>query len=113
MLTTSDPFRGSIQAQGKDIKRPKGGHTSSWAQAISLRADEGLARLADIKSRCDSDQVAMRRNAFRKAKRFIETARQMGGVTPEAQPHSFQDRDRDEPTSRVDIEISAGLVFIP
>jgi len=76
MSSSSEPYRGRVQAQGDDIQQ------------------EG-------------------KQAFRKAERFVTNASEQGGVTPEAQPHSFQDSKRKTKNARVDIEIRSGLTFIP
>ncbi len=44
---------------------------------------------------------------------YVKNASKQGGVTPEAQPHSFQDSKRKTKNARVDIEIRSGLTFIP
>lgn len=105
-------YRGAVQAQGDDIKK-KGGYTRSWAQEFPVTADEGLAFLSDIEGQCNKNQKNQRKFAFVKAKRFIENARKAGGVWPEAQPHSFQHRQRTVNNARVDIEIRDGITFIP
>lgn len=106
------PYRGSVQAQGSDIG-VAGGYTSSWAQYVALTADEGNIRLDALESQCSRQQLHQRTRAFKKARRFIENARAQGGVGPESQPHSFQDPKRTISDARVDIEINAGLTFVP
>ena len=104
--------RGRVQAQGDDIKQ-KGGYSESWAQDVSVTEQDGLEFLAKIKKECNKDQQAQRKEAFTKAKRFVQNASKQGGVWPESQPHSFQDRKCTVGNARVDIEIQSGRTFIP
>jgi len=92
MSSSSEPYRGRVQAQGDDIQQ-EGGYSCSW--------------------QCSECQREERKQAFRKAERFVTNASEQGGVTPEAQPHSFQDSKRKTKNARVDIEIRSGLTFIP
>jgi hypothetical protein len=72
-----------------------------------------LAIFANIKEQCGECQREEWKQAFRKAERFVTNAGEQGGVTPETQPHSFQDSKRKTKNARVDIEIRSGLTFIP
>jgi hypothetical protein len=71
-----------------------------------------LSFLANIKEQCSKCQRDERKQAFRKAERFVTDASEQGGVTPEAQPCSFQSSKRKTKNARVDIEIRSGLTFI-
>jgi len=112
MSSSSEPYRGRVQAQGDDIQQ-EGGYSCPWARKNPVTAKEGLLFLANIKGQCSEFQREERKQAFRKAERFVTNASEQGGVTPEAQPHSFQDSKRKTKNARVDIEIRSGLTFIP
>jgi hypothetical protein len=103
-------FRGVIQVQGKDMREQK---SWPWARNTPVSAAEGIERLAELEARCTKDELKQRAGAFRRARRFIAQAAAQGGVTPEAQPASFQDPKRTIPDARVDIEIRAGRAFLP
>lgn len=109
---SKEPYRGRVQAQGDDIKQD-GGYSESWAQEIPVTDQEGLEFLAKIENKCNESQKAQRKQAFSRAKRFVTNASKEGGIKPEAQPHSFQDRKRTINNARVDIEIHSGRTFIP
>lgn len=112
MSSSQAPYRGRVQAQGDDIEQD-GGYSHSWAQDRPVTAPEGLSFLAKIKEQCTRSQQEQRKQAFVRARRFVKNASEQGGVGPESQPHSFQDRNRNVPTARVDIEIRSGLTFVP
>jgi hypothetical protein len=112
MSSSETPYRGRLQAQGEDIKKD-GGYSYPWAQNIPVTDEEGLLFLSKIELQCSESQHAQRKQAFAKAKRFINNASKEGGVGPESQPHSFQDSKRRIKDARVDIEISIGLTFVP
>jgi hypothetical protein len=113
MSSSQAPYRGAVQAQGSDITK-KGGYTRSWAEDKPVTDEEGLSFLAKIEGECNNSQKAERKQAFKKARRFVEKAHEQpeGGVGPESQPHSFQDPKRTVSNARVDIEIGRGLTFI-
>lgn len=112
MSSPSESFRGRVQAQGDDIKED-GGYSCPWAQNNPVTDQKGLEFLAKIEWQCNKSQRDQRKQAFSKAKRFVKTASSLGGVEPEAQPHSFQDSKRTVSNARVDIEIRCGKTFIP
>jgi hypothetical protein len=114
MSSSQAPYRGAVQAQGSDITK-KGGYTRSWAEDKPVTDEEGLSFLDKIEGECSESQQALRKKPFERARRFIELASSQGGVLPEAQPKSFYYRKNDKKYSsiRVDIEIHAGLTFIP
>ncbi|AIE73450.1 hypothetical protein D082_09220 [Synechocystis sp. PCC 6714] len=74
---------------------------------------EGLEFLAKIEGQCSESQKEQRNIAFAKARRFIKSAGELGGVNQDSQPHPFQNPRRTVPNARVDIEIRKGLTFIP
>lgn len=110
--SSSAPYRGRVQAQGGDIS-PNGGYSYPWAKQTPVTEQEGLLFLDKIQAECSKEQQKERKQAFSKAKRFVKTASEQGGVGPESQPHSFQDRKRKVHNSRVDIEIAIGRTFVP
>lgn len=55
MSSSSAPYRGAVQAQGKDITQ-KGGYTQSWAKNNPVTDHEGLSFLAKIEEKCDKEQ---------------------------------------------------------
>lgn len=114
MPSAQQPYRGRVQAQGADIDvDQKGGYSRSWAQSEPVTDVEGLDFLAKIEGQCSDAQRKEREVPFRKARRFVQNASIQGGVSPEAQPPSFQDPKRTIPDARVDIEIHSGITFIP
>lgn len=110
MSSSQALFRGRVQAQGKDIEQD-GGYSKSWAQNVPVTDSEGLEFLAIIEAQCSKSQQEQRKQAFSRAKRFVKNAGSCG-ISPEAQPHSFQDRRRTVPDARVDIEITSGQTFV-
>ena len=112
MSSSQAPYRGRVQAQGDGIQQD-GGYSHSWAQNTPVTDRDGLSFLAKIKQECSQPQQLERKQAFAKAKRFVKNASKQGGVGPEAQPHSFQNRKRTIRNARVDIEIHSGLTFVP
>jgi hypothetical protein len=114
MSSSQAPYRGAVQAQGSDITK-KGGYTRSWAEDKPVTDEEGLSFLAKIEGECSDSQKAERKQAFKKARRFVKKAHEQpeGGVGPESQPRSFQDPKRTVSKARVDIEIRSGITFIP
>jgi hypothetical protein len=58
------------------------------------------------------DQIQRRATAFINASRFIVNASLGGGIGPPGPP-SFNARDPHVPDARVDIEVQAGLAFVP
>ncbi len=112
MSSSQAPYRGRVQAQGDDIEHD-GGYSCPWAQDQPVSDRDGLSFLAKIEEQCSESQKAERKQAFVKAKRFVNNASKQGGVSPESQPHSFQDIRRTVKNARVDIEIRSGLTFVP
>lgn len=109
-VNPTKPYRGVIQVQGQDMTPQL---SEPWARTTPVRANEGLTWLVLLEGRCTSDQRRHRLRAFKKARRFIDNAAKLGGVTPESQPQSFQDPTSEVRDARVDIEIRAGLTFVP
>ena len=112
MSSTQLPYRGRVQAQGTDIDQ-KGGYSESWARSEPVTDVEGLGFLAKIEGQCSKAQKKERESLFKRARNFIQSAGKQGGVSPDAQPHSFQDPKRKIPDARVDIEIHSGITFVP
>lgn len=112
MSSSQTPYRGRVQAQGDDIQRV-GGYSKPWAQNNPVTDQEGLLFLSKVEGECSELQQAQRKQAFAKARRFVDNASKQGGVGPESQPHPFQDSKRTVGNARVDIEIRSGLTFVP
>jgi hypothetical protein len=110
MSSSQARCRGRVQAQGDDIEKD-GGYSHSWAQDEPVTDREGLSFLDKIEEQCSKSQKAQRKQAFKKARRFVKNASEQEGT--EAQPHSFEDRKRTVKNARVDIEIRSGITFIP
>jgi hypothetical protein len=114
MSSAQLPYRGRVQAQGADIDvDQKGGYSQSWGKSEPVTDVEGLDFLAKIEADCNDTQRKVREVPFKKARRFVQNASKLGGVSPEAQPPSFQDPKRTIPDARVDIEIHSGITFVP
>jgi hypothetical protein len=112
MSSAQEPYRGRVQAQGKDIIQD-GGYSHPWAQHTPVTDQEGFEFLDKIERQCSEDERSQRKQAFAKAKRFVKNASNSGGVDPDSQPHSFQDAKRTVSSARVDIEIKCGKTFVP
>lgn len=114
MSSAQLPYRGRVQAQGADIDvDQKGGYSQSWAKSEPVTDVEGLDFLAKIEADCNEAQRKVREVPFKKARCFVQNASKVGGVSPDAQPPSFQDPKRNIPDARVDIEIHSGITFFP
>lgn len=112
MSSSPAPYRGRVQAQGDDIEQD-GGYSYPWSQNDPVTDEEGLLFLSKIEEQCTDSQKAERKFAFLRARNFVKRASEQGGVGPESQPHSFQDKKRTVKNARVDIEIRSGLTFVP
>ncbi len=62
MSSSSEPYRGRVQAQGDDIQQ-EGGYSCSWARKNPVTAKEGLSFLANIKGQCSEFQREERKQA--------------------------------------------------
>jgi RHS repeat-associated protein len=118
--------RGSLQVQGKDILEGANslnlvGHTDfkldkntlswNWSQRYPLDVFTANSRLSEFLDILTPVQIGRRRDAFYRASRFINGAALGGGTGPTKQ--SFNARDPQYPDARVDINVDAGLAFVP
>lgn len=74
MPSSKEPYRGRVQAQGDDIKKPKGGYSHSWAQQKPVTDQEGLFFLDKIEEQCTKSQKEKRKRCFLNARNFIKRA---------------------------------------
>lgn len=101
--------RGRIQAQGS---APKVEKSQPWAQDTPLTAVEGQALLDILWNSLTRKEKEDRIDAYGKAKRFIENALISGGVDAPVSK-TFQNRQRRDPSARIDIEVIEGKAFVP
>lgn len=83
--------------------------SEAWDLDTPLTAREGHRMLTRLKYHLDKGEYLLRREAFRKAHRFIDGAAAHGGVGPTKQSWPQPPR-RDQ--RRVDIEIQNGRAFV-
>ena len=122
----NDDNRGSLQVQGGDILEGAGslnlmGHTDfkldkdtvswNWSQGYPLDVLTANTKLSEFLDILTPVQSGRRRDAFYRASRFINGAALGGGTGPTKQ--SFNARDPRYPDARVDINVDAGLAFVP
>ena len=101
--------RGRLQVQGRDMNPEL---SESWAQTHPKLASEALSSLGAMRAACTARQVAIRQLGFRQAKRFIDQAKDCGGVGPTKE--SFPRKSPpNHPDARVDIEVMLGQAFVP
>jgi hypothetical protein len=116
--------RGSLQVQGGDIlgssvnlvghndfKADKDTVSWNWSQRYPLDVFTANTKLSEFLDILTPVQIGRRRDAFYKASRFINGAALGGGTGPTKQ--SFSARDPQYPDARVDINVDAGLAFVP
>ena len=105
----SPPHRGRIQVQGLDMAPEL---SSQWAQATPPTSAEGVQDLDGLQARCTATQLRHRREAFPKARRYIEDAAGRGVDAPVSR--TFQDRGlpKTAKDARVDIEVVYGRAFV-
>lgn len=83
-----------------------------WSQVSPRKASDALQDLSDLHAECTPAQRSCRDVAFAQAKRFIEQAMASHGVGPIRESFPRKRRGGD-PTVRVDIEVLAGMAFVP
>ena len=66
MSNAQEPYRGRLQAQGKDIKQD-GGYSQPWARHTPVTDQEGFEFLDKIERQCSESERAERKQAFAKA----------------------------------------------
>lgn len=114
--STSDLNRGSIQAQGPDIKvnvrNGQGTLSVAWASHTVPAAEADGRRMINLlKGMLNTTQLKNRSTLFPKAIRYVtQTCPNGQGCTPPGKGFSGQPQ---QPNSvRVDVKIDAGLAFI-
>ncbi len=93
--------------QGQDV----GGSPSfPWARADPITRAEAIVGLRGLRDDCTDSQLRHRREAFRKAERFIED----GPVVNAPLYRTFKNRGlpRSHKDARVDIEVAKGAAFV-
>jgi hypothetical protein len=84
----------------------------SWARTTALPRAEALIELDRLRAACTATQLALRSEAFPKARRFIEA----GAVEVEYVPIYRVFRNRNLPKlhkdSRVDVDVMRGSAFV-
>jgi hypothetical protein len=103
--------RGRIQVQGNDLAREL---VWAWAEATPPTAAAAIDALNDLKAQLTDAELALRREAFERAARFIRNAAASGGVSAQVS-RTFRNRRlaSSQRTARVDIEVHTGRAFIP
>lgn len=108
LLSVMD-HRGRHQAQGGDI--PGGDRSRPWAQADPYPADRGHVDLSSLEADVGAAARARRDRCFRLAHRFIDKAREGGGVGPTSKSWPAA-RPHEDTDVRVDIEVKKGRAFV-
>ena len=104
----SMPHRGRFQAQGNNTEKSK-----NWSQETSLPAPQAHDLLNAL---CEDLNPAERRDrevAFAQAHEYIETGATAGGIGPPPLIKKTFPRRVGRGQPRVDIEVLAGLAFVP
>lgn len=96
--------RGRIQVQGGGFE-----DSESWASEEPLPAEEGLNMLEELRSRIPKNEAELREKEFEKARNFIVTASEKGGVDAPVSKTFKRAGSRDV---RVDIEVIKGRAFV-
>jgi hypothetical protein len=96
--------RGRIQAQGDGLEE-----SESWNEIAPISHSDGLAKKEKLKSKLSKKDLALRVDAFNKAKKFIDCARNAGGVTAEVSKTYMV---KGEARKRVDIDVKSGEAFV-
>jgi hypothetical protein len=95
--------RGRFQAQGGGLEE-----SEPWNEEEPLRAAKGRQLLESLRLKIPAREAELRREAFMKAHRFIDSAATSGGVGPCKKTFLVRG-SRDQ---RVDIEVQSGLAFV-
>ncbi|MCK8502038.1 hypothetical protein [Myxococcus fulvus] len=84
-----------------------------WSQPEPRSATQGHADVTSLYNECNEAQQERRTKAFNDARRFIDNAVPQGVKTPVST--SFKNRNLPQKfkDSRVDLEVKAGIAFIP
>ncbi|KOC87611.1 hypothetical protein NG42_19870 [Winslowiella iniecta] len=100
----SAEHRGRIQAQGASLEE-----SVSWRQEHPLTAEDAKKMVTELKGKLNKRDLALRKDAFQKAEKFITNASKCGGADA---PVSKTFMVKDTKHERVDIEIISGKAFL-
>jgi hypothetical protein len=107
-----NPHRGRWQAQGDDIKKPKGGHSVPWNQAIAPTKEQGVQNLTQLYGLCEAQQRKLRATVFKKAERYVHRAPPEGyPASGKNKPFYVDPQNPRYPDARIDLDIKAGMAF--
>ncbi len=96
--------RGRIQAQGNSVEK-----SENWSQDNPLTSTNGLELLGDLKLQLSKREIEEREYGLYKAKAFIETAAENGGVDAPMKKSFKTPKTKD---IRIDIEVLGGTAFV-
>lgn len=99
--------RGRIQAQGTNPKVEK---SSAWNSDKPVTAQEGLQHLDKVWNSLTKAEKKDRTEAYQCAKNFILNAQKAGGVSAQVEK-KCQDKNRKDPSARIDIQVITGEAF--
>jgi len=109
-----EEHRGRIQAQGSGYRDVDAGDVETWGpQPEPPTVSNGLGMLNALESRMNRRQLRDRLEALADARAYIIRAGENGGIGPRSK--SFYNRSvrNKEGSERVDIEVRAGIAFVP
>ena len=98
--------RGRIQVQGQDVD---GDPSFPWARQDPITRAEAIDGLHQLRDACSNVQLRNRREAFRKAERFISLLPVRSAPLYRTFKNRSLPRGRD---ARVDIEVVKGMAFV-
>lgn len=104
-MSTVYPHRGRFQAQGNGLEE-----SESWHKKNPIPAPEGKTLIEKLKNRLNKDDLECRKKAFGNCEEAVDEAEKNGGLL--ACKKSFYDSPQNKKV-RVDLEVNAGLAFIP
>ncbi len=97
--------RGRILAQGAKLEE-----SVSWNQDVPITKKEAKEILQKLRDKLSKKDLKFREQAFSAAEKFIDNARDCGGIDA---PVSKTFMVKDTKHERVDIEVIAGKAFNP
>lgn len=109
-----EEHRGRFQAQGAGYRDPGVGDVEAWGPLPNPpTVSSGLAMLTMLESRMNRRQFNDRNEALDKARAYVVRAGENGGIGPRSK--SFQNRSvqKHNGSERVDLEVRAGIAFVP
>ena len=100
--------RGRHQAQGHDVAG--GDRSRPWARPLPYPALDAHDDLTGLEGDLNPAAREKRVLSFRQAHRFVDNAKQAGGIGPTARTFPAG-RPGEDTDARVDIEVKKGLAF--